>query len=328
MNNKKNLLKLFTKDVSYNYHIVKTPEPKGHLIYLIKNGSELNTDSLEFTTTLIAEELINECEIKIEKIAPAIFFTENKNSKELKYKLNNKLSEDKKFSKFINKIKNEYRILEVRDSLLYKKDPEAYKKAKKEEHIEHQKELMDEVLKQIQEKEKHRKEHLLSYNNNLIKLLKDYLDGVIEFEKQDLKLNKEIKKVIYHLIDSETWIKVNDKPLTCDINICSFEKDKLNVFLTNNVEHYTATLKLEEFSIKTENVIKINLDENKPVVMTDYDFLAKVYDINLTVVNDWEFKNETDRIKYVIDYLVPILKIEKDKKEEEFLKKIKEEEEK
>jgi hypothetical protein len=328
MNNKKSLLKLFTKDVSYNYHIVKTTEPKGHLIYLIKSGSELNTDSLEFTTTLIAEELINECEIKIEKIAPAIFFTETKNSKELKYKLNNKLSEDKKFSKFIKTIKDEYRILEVKDSLLYKKDPEAYKKAKEEERAEHQNELMGKMLEQIEEEKKQREEYLLSYNNDLIKLLKDYLDSVIEFEKQDLILNKEIKKVIYNLIDIETWIKIDEKPLVCDINICSFEKDKLNVFLNNNVERYTATLKFEGISIKTENVIKINIGESNPIIMTDYDFLAKMYDIDLAIVNDWEFKNETDRISYVIDYLTPILKIEKERKEEEFLKKIKEEEEK
>ena len=137
MNKKKNLLNLFTQDTQHNYHVIKTTEPDGHLVYLMKNGLDLSTDSLEFKPTSIAEELVKECDVKIEKFAPSIFFTEETDTNELKIKLNFKLYDSEDFSNFIEGIKDEYRILEVKDSMLYKKDPEAYKASKEQEHQEH-----------------------------------------------------------------------------------------------------------------------------------------------------------------------------------------------
>lgn len=323
MNKKKNLFKAFTQDVSYNYHIVKTEDPIGHLIYLIKNGSELTTDTLEFSPTVIVEELIDNCGVKIEKIAPAIFFTEESNSEKLKYELDEKLSENYEFSNFIKTIKDEYRILEVKDSLLYKKDPEAYEKAKQEEYIGKQKDLLEKYKKQIEDQKKHREEHIMSYNNDLEKLLKDYFEEVIEFEKKDIVFEVEFKKIIDALIDYDTWIKIDDKQFLCNIHTISFNNDKIDVFLTDNENLYTATLKFDKTVLTTENVIKLTDNDKLPTTMTDYNFLAKLYDIKVEDVDQWEFKNETDRFHYVIDFLVPIFKENKKKKEKELIDKIK-----
>ena len=179
MGKRSNLLKLFTQDVTYNYHVVKTEEPNGHLIYLIKSDSPIEQDTLEFSATKIVEELIKKCSIKIEKIAPAIFFTEEENTEKLKYELNDQLSENSEFSSFIDTIKDEYRILEVKDSLLYKKDPEAYEEAKRKEKAEHQKDLFDQLVKQMEEQKKQREEHILKYNNDIMKLMKEDRKSVV-----------------------------------------------------------------------------------------------------------------------------------------------------
>jgi hypothetical protein len=107
MNKKKNLLKLFTEDSNYNYHLIKTEEPIGHLIYVIKEGEELDKEIYEFKTTLIAEELMIKSGVNFEKFAPSIFFTEESNTEELKDKLNENLTENVFFSNFIEEIKDE-----------------------------------------------------------------------------------------------------------------------------------------------------------------------------------------------------------------------------
>ena len=322
MNKKKNLLNLFTQDVTYNYHLINIKEPDGHLIYLIKTGSKLETDTLEFSPTRIAETLVDECDVKIEKIAPAIFFTEETNTEELKLKLNFKLSEVIEFSELIESIKDTYRILEVKDSLLYKKDPEAYEEARKKEHDEHQKELIDELLKQINDNKKERKEKLESYNNDLIKLLKEYFEGVIEFEKRDFAFDIELDKIVSSLIDPETWIKVNDVPYNCRIEIISLEQDKMNVFLTDNSEYsFTATLRFDKHHLVTENIVRV---KESPETMKDFDFIVQIFNIDTNSITDWSFKNDNDKFEYVIDTLVPIFKKNKADKKEEWLKKMKE----
>jgi hypothetical protein len=329
MNKKKNLLNLFTQDSSYNYHIVKTEEPVGHLIYLIKNGSKLETDTLEFSPTKIAEELIQECGVQIEKFAPSIYFTEESNTEKLRYELNDKLVEDADFSKFIETIKDEYRTLEIKDSLLFKKDPEAYEKTKREEYEEHQKELWDEMVEQLNNKRKKREEAILAYNNDLIKLMKEYFEGIVEYEKRDFQFDSEFEKFLSNLVDPETWIKINDKPFICRAEIISLEQDRMNVFLTDNNEYnYTATLRFDKTFFVTENIVKIEKGVSLPDCMTDYQILAKLYDVDITNIKDWEFKNHTDRFEYVIDYLVPIFKAEKEKKEKEYIDKVLEEEKK
>jgi len=322
MNKKKNLMNLFTEDVKYNYHLIKTEEPNGHLIYLIKNGSKLDRELYEFYPTLIAENLIKGCDVKIEKFAPCIFFTEEENTEKLKYQLNDKLTEDTDFSSFIEEIKDEYRILEIKDSLLYKKDPEAYEDAKQKEHEEHQKELWGELIEQMNSKKKKREEALLEYENNLFKLLKDNLESVVEYEKRDFNLEEVLERIISNLIDPNTWIKVNDNPFVCRVEPISLDNDKLDVFLTDNNEHsYTAILRFDKTVLITENVIKIEKNET-PNCMPDYEFLANLYDVDLSDVSEWEFKNSTDRFNYVIDYLVPIFKAERERKEKEYIDKI------
>lgn len=328
MNKKKNLLNLFTQDASYNYHLVRTEEPNGHLIYLVKNGSELNVETLEFSPTKIAEELIQECSVQIEKFAPSIFFTEESNTEKLKYELNDKLSETAEFSAFVESIKDEYRILEVKDSLLFKKDPEAYEAEKKKEYEDHQKELWDQVIEEHKEKIRKRTEHLMSYENDLVKLMKEYFQNIIEYEKRDFNLDSELEKLVGNLIDPETWIKINDKPFICRIEPISFEKDKMNAFFTDNNDYsYTATLRFDKTVLITENVVKIEKGDALPECMTDYEFISKLYDVDITSVKEWEYKNHTDRFEYVIDYLAPIFKEEKLKKEKELVEKLMKEQE-
>ena len=328
MNNKKRLLNLFTEDTSYNYHLVKTTDPDGHLMYLIKNGSALDKDLLEFYPTSIAEELVNDCSVKIEKVAPSIFFTEENNTEKLKYDLNDKLSESSEFSEFIENIKDEYRILEVKDTLLYKKDPKAYEEAKQKEHDEHQKELFGDFIEQLKEKKKQREDAISAYDSDLIKLFNEYFDSVIEFEKRDFNFTLELDKIVGNLIDEETWIKIDDKPYICRIEILKLVKDRMDVFLTDNNDYsYTATLRLDKISLITENVNRINIGDEIPISMPDYEVLAILYNIDFSLVTDWEYKNETDRLEYVIDYLVPIFKEEKEKRKQEYLDKIKEDEE-
>jgi len=326
MSKKKNLLNLFTQDTLYNYHIISNEEPTGHLIYLMNNSLKLDKDSLEFSSTKIIEELIKNCSIIVEKFAPAIFFTDESNTENLKEKLNTNFSESTDFSVFIESIKDEYRILEIKDSLLYKKDPVAYENAKKEDHAEKQKESWDKMISQLEEKKKKREDYLLAYNNDLSKLLKEYLDSVIEYEKNDFNFNSEIEKIVSNLIDEDTWIKIDEKPFSCKINVISLEKEKLNVFLSDNINSYTATLRLDKTILITENVVKIEKNDKLPEIITDYNFLSELYSVDLSSVDEWEFKNDSDRLKYVIDYLVPIFKEEKDKKEKEFVEKILKEE--
>lgn len=323
MNKKKKLMNLFTQDVKYNYHLIKKEDPIGHLIYIIKNGSNLDKELLEFYPTTIAEELIIECNVKIEKFAPSIFFTEEENTEKLKYELNDKLSEDTDFSAFIEEIKDEYRILEVKDSLSYKKDPEAYKAAKEAEHIEHQKELWGEMVEQMEHRKKKREKTLLAYNNDLVKLLKEYFESIVEYEKRDFNLIVELEKLLGNLIDPETWIKIEEKPFICRIEPISLETDKMNVFLTDNNDYsYTATLRFDKTALITENIVRINKEDTLPECMHDYNFLSQLYDVDISNVPEWEYKNDTDRFEYVIDYLTPIFKAEKEKRQKEHIDKI------
>lgn len=319
--NKKNLIDIFTKDTKYNYHLIRTDDPIGHLLYLMKNGSQLTTDSLEFVTTRVAEELVKDCGVEIEKIAPGIFFTNENNTEKLKYELNERLIENNEFSSFIESIKDQYRILEIKDSLLYKKDPEAYEEAKKKEHVEKQKELLEQLKNQIENSKIERENALLSYNNNLIKLIRDHFDDVIEFEQADFNFQKEIETIIFNLIDEETWLKIDGVPFSCNIEIISMEREQMKVFLTDNNLLYTATLKFDKAKLIAENFEKI---EKSPNNITDYDFLSCLYDIDTNSIQDWEFKNHTEKFQYIINLLVPILKKEKKKKQEEIIKKLSE----
>jgi hypothetical protein len=323
MGNRKNLFKLFTQDVNFNYHLIKTEDPNGHLIYVIKNGDKIDQKTLEFSPTAIVEELISNCSVKVEKFAPAILFTEEFDTEKLKEKLNNNLSENQDFSVFIDQIKDEYRTLEIKDSLLYKRDPKAYQEAKDKEHIDHQNELWEKYAKQLEDKKSERDNAILAYNNDLIKLLKEILEDVIEFEKRDFDFTKELEKIVGNLINPETWIKINDRPFVCRIDVCSLEQDKINVFLTDNNDYsYTATLRFDKTFLITENVIRINKGNELPKITPDYEIISQLFDVDLSSIEDWEFKNDTDRLEYIINYLVPIFKENKEQKQKDFMDKI------
>ena len=327
MNKKKKLLDLFTQDVEYNYHLTRTIDPNGHLLYIMKNESELNTDSLEFAPTVIIQELLKNCYIEVEKFAPAIFWTNEFDTDELKTKLNKKLSEEVIFSNFIESIKEEYRILEIQDSLLYKKDPEAYEESKRSEYAEHQKELMGDYIKQHQESKNKREKILLDYNNNLIKLLKEYFEGVIEFEKKDFNFTIELEKIISSLIDTETWVKVEDHPFACRIEMCSLLEDRMKVYLTDNNNSFTATLRFEKTKLLTEDIVQIDDSITCPSILSDYDVLVQLYDIDVNLIPEWKYKNETDRFEYIIDYLIPIFKKSKEQQQEKYVNEITEKDE-
>ena len=328
MNKKKRLLDLFTQDVEYNYHLIRTIDPNGHLLYVKKNDSPLEQDSLEFAPTVIIEELFKDCSVESEKFTPGIFWTKEFDTEELKNNLNKKFSEEPDFSNFIESIREEYRILEVQDSLLYKKDPEAYAQARREEYTEHQRELMGDYIKQHQDSKNQREEALLAYNNNLINLLKDYFEGVIEFEKRDFDFNAELDKIVGSLVDTETWIKVDDKPFICRIEISELFENRMKVYLTNNEDYsFSAILRFEKTQLITEDVVRIDESITCPRIMTDYDVLVQLFDIDTKSIPEWDYKNEDDRFEFVIDYLIPLFKEAKKKRNEDYLNKLKKEEE-
>lgn len=322
MDKKKKLLKLFTDDTSYNYHLIKTNEPDGHLIYLIKNGLDLDRTSLEFSPTLIVEELIKECMVKVEKFAPAVFWCEDIDTSNLKMKLNQKLNESINFSEFVEYIKDDYRILEIQDSLLYKKNPEEYDAERKKEHDIQQRELLEDFIEQAKQKQLKRESMLLKYNNNLINLMIDWFKPIIEFENKDFNFYIELDKFLGEFIDSESWIKINDKPLLCRSEIISLNEDNMKVFLTDNENSYIATLRFDKTKLVTENVQKLN-SWDSPQVSHDYDILIKLFDINTNMVIKWWSMTDSDKMEYIIDFLVPIFKEEKRKKEQDYVDKIK-----
>lgn len=327
MDKKKNLLKLFTEDVIYNYHIIKTNEPEGHLIYIIKSGSKLERSTLEFSPTLIAEELITNCMIKVDKFAPSVFWAEDIDSDNLKLKLNQKFSESYLFSEFVEYIKDDYRILEIKDSLLFKKNPEEYEAERKKEFDEHQTELLEDVIADIKKRKVKREKLLLEYNNDLIKLMKNWFQNIVEFENRDFDFTLELEKFIANFIDDQTWIKVDDKAFLCRAEIIELNQNQMEVYLTDNDNFYIATLRFDKTVFITENVRKLN-SWDSPKIISDYDILIQLYDVPIDMGIGWLYMTESYKLNYVIDYLVPIFKEEKKIKEEEYIKKITEDENK
>jgi len=55
--------------------------------------------------------------------------------------------------------------------------------------------------------------------------------------------------------------------------------------------------------------------------MYDYEILSQLYDVDTTSVKEWDFKTNTEKIEYVIDYLAPIFKEENEKKQKELVEK-------
>lgn len=140
---------IISKNQKFNYHIVKSEIENGFLIYIKDNDVENSIEKLEFTPTIIAETFISNNDLKIEKVAPSIFFIDNINIDELKNKLNINLFESNEFSIFIESIKNNYRKLEIEDFILYKKDSKSYDENKKKEYSKNQKRLLDRLLDQL-----------------------------------------------------------------------------------------------------------------------------------------------------------------------------------
>lgn len=321
MSKKKNLLKLFSQDISYYFHTIKKENPDGHLIYVLKSDSNLDVEKLEFSPTHIIEELFHECDLKVEKFAPAVFFSEITNTDELKYKLTEKMEENDKFSSFIESIKDNYRILEIKDSLLYKKDPEEYNQKMQKEKEEKQKDILEKVIEQQKEQQKKREEALLKFNNNIFNLLKDTLKYTIQYEKTDFDYQKTINNIMTNLIDIKKWIMENNKPYNCNIYIHKLNQKSIGVFLSNHQTGYTATLKMNKTKIIAKNIIKLGDEDEVPKYFKDYEFLIKLYDVDTSIFNDWDFKNDTDKFECIINYLAPIFKKEIDDKYKEEVEK-------
>jgi hypothetical protein len=260
--------------------------------------------------------------VKVEKFAPAVFWCEDIDTSNLKMKLNQKLNESINFSEFVEYIKDDYRILEIQDSLLYKKNPEEYDAERKKEHDIQQRELLEDFIEQAKQKQLKRESMLLKYNNNLINLMIDWFKPIIEFENKDFNFYIELDKFLGEFIDSESWIKINDKPLLCRSEIISLNEDNMKVFLTDNENSYIATLRFDKTKLVTENVQKLN-SWDSPQVSHDYDILIKLFDINTNMVIKWWSMTDSDKMEYIIDFLVPIFKEEKRKKEQDYVDKIK-----
>lgn len=304
------LKKLILSETSFNYHIRKTKKPFGCLIYIIDKSlmdynNDKNLKTLEFTLTSIAEDLLKTNDIIVEKFAPSVFWTDEKDIKVLKSKLNNidNFSESVDFSKFVNDIKDQYRILEIKDSLMYKYDPKKYELNQQKNYESNQKDLFDKIISQAKAKQDKYDEKILSYNNNLINLMKDYFKEVIENKR--LNIDQEIYKFIMNFIDKDTWLKINDKPFDGDIRIIEFDTNNIKLFLCDDNLSYIADLTFEKTKFVSNNFKRLN-DYDNPKSLYDYDFLIKLFDIDNDYNTDWYFKDADEKMEFVINEILNI----------------------
>lgn len=326
---KDNLLKAFSEGINYYYHLEKNK--LGHLIYVSIERDEYSVENLEFKMNVIIEGFLNKYETTFQKVAPSIYFTDETNTEKLNYELGEDFKTNSIFSEFILSIKEEYRILEVKDFLLYKEDPEAYEKAKEEEYQANQQRLLDELKKQQKSHEEKRKKIIREYNNNLITLFKDALIDAVLYEKQDFELPKELSKLVFSLIENdEKWAKRenqfvmgNEKFEPIDIfddTLVLLVKDPMS-------DTFKITLKLvgSELVIETvETIIKNQLSEHSfeefTKTMKHYDFLMKIFDIENNF-EGWDSIYDNERLQKVIEVIIKTDE-EKEAKKKEMKKQV------
>lgn len=313
MNKKKNLLKLFSQNKEYYFYIEE--KEIGHLIYVSKEKTEYNTDTLEFKVNSIIEGFLNELSITFEKVAPSVYFTEEKNIKKLKYELGEEFKESTTFNSFIEEIKEKYFQDEIGDFLIYKSDPEAYEKKKNDEYKKHQSELYNKLMEQQKESEKKRKDLINEYDNDIIKIFKDVLLPTIIFEEKDFKLNTQLSKFIFSLIEKdEKWAKRDGHFIMGNEKFepIQIENDTITILIKDRMSiPFVITLKLSGSELEIIDVIQ--KDSN---TMTDYDFLMKIFNI-VNDFNDWISMHDSEKLLAVVDKIIKLEKKEKEKREKE-----------
>lgn len=313
MKKKEILLKLFSDTAEYYYHIIKNNI--GHIIYVTKEKNDHSTDNLEFTKNSIIEGFLNNIEnITFEKVAHSIYFTNEKNTKRLKYELNNDMKENYKFSNFIENIIDDYRKTEIDDFIEQKTDPEGYKKRKEEEYKEKQKQIWENYKKQVEEEEKIRREAIKKYNGDLIKLLKDNLLDTIIRKEEKFDVYNSFMKIVLSILsneDNDIWPKRNNTPIVGNEHFkpISIKDNKLKILLKDKMSKSYVL----EFELKGPelNVLKCNKNnKNNAKYIKDYKFLMKIYNLKNNF-DEWEFMSHTEKLNTIIKKIIEDNKIEK-----------------
>lgn len=309
---KDDLLKAFSEGIEYYYHLEQTNI--GFLIYLSQENTEYSVEKLEFKMNSIIEGFLNKYETSFEKVAPSVYFTPEQNKEKLEYELGEDFKTNSDFSKFIESIKNEYRKLEIEDFLIYKEDPEAYEERKKQEKIEHQKDLLDELKRQQTQREEKRKRIIKEYSNDLILLLKDALEQDVLYEKKDFKLNEALSKFVFSLIeDDKNWPQRENQFVMGNKLFSPFDvfDDTLILIVSDPMsDTFKITLKLVESALVIENVetvAKNKLSEHafgdKIEIMKDFDFLKKIFNISV-VFEDWDSIYDNEKLQRIINIII------------------------
>ena len=313
MNKKKNLLNLFSDTSKYYFHIVKNDI--GHLIYVTKEKDEYTADTLEFTKNSIIEGFMDNIEdIGFKKVAHSVYFTDEKNIEKLKYELNDNMEENSDFSDFIENIVDDYRKSEIDDFIEHETDPEAYKKKKDEEYKAQQNVIWEKYKKQVKEQEKAKREAVKNYKNDLIKLLKENLHSTILKKGKKFVLKDAFMSLILNIVPNseeqgKLWPKRNKQPIVGNeiFNTIEIEKNKIKILLKDRM----SKTYIMDFELDSENLNLIKVDESDRdiEIMTDYDFLMKIYNIDVKS-KDWDIMYEYDKLNAVIEELIKLHKEE------------------
>lgn len=318
MSRKNDLLKLFSQNTNYYYHII--PNELGHLIYVTQEREDYSVENLEFKLNSIIEGFMDKPEdIKFEKVAPSIYFTDEKNTEKLKYALGEDMMENSDFSSFIEDIKEEYRALEVEDYLIFKKDPDAYEKKKEEEYKQKQLETWERYKKQVEEQERIKRTAIDQYDGDLIKLFNDNLLHTIIKKDKKFSLKDPFSKLVYSILTNDEeqgkiWPTRGDQTIVGNdkFDVIEIEGNSMTILLADRMSNsYTIKFELKSDSL---NIIDVNEVDRSTKHMTDYDFLMKIYDFDITPkFIDWENMYENEKLDAVVD---EIIRLDIEKREE------------
>jgi len=323
MSRKNDLLKLFSKNTEFYFHII--PNELGQLIYITQEKDEYTIEGLEFKLNSIIEGFFDGVEkIGFEKVAPSIYFTEEKNSEKLKYELGEDMMENLDFSTFIENIKETYRALEVEDYLLYKKDPEAYEKKKEKEHKQEQLETWERYKKQVKEQKRIKKTAIEQYDGDLVKLFKDNLLHTIIEKDKKFNLKNPFSQLVYSILtnnedQAKFWPKREGQTITGNdkFDAIEIEGNSMTILIADRMsDSHIIKFKLVGPELIIDHVVN-NVDKDTKH-MADYDFLMKIFNFDITPnFIDWENMYENEKLDAVVDEIIRLDAEEKEKKEKE-----------
>jgi len=322
MSRKTDLLKLFSQNTEYYFHIV--PNELGHLIYVSQEKDEYTIEGLEFKLNSIIEGFLNKPEeIEFKKVAPSIYFTKETNVEKLKYELSEDMIENENFSSFIENIRNEYRTLEVEDFLIYEKDPKTYEKKKEEEYKQQQLETWERYKKQQEEQERIKRTAIKEYDNNLIKLFKDNLIHDIIKKDKKWNLKNPFSQIVYSTLTNneeqgKLWPMREEQSITGNNKFepISIEGNLMSIFIADRMsDSYIINFKLDGDSLNIDSVTPTKSDTK---YMADYDFLMKIFDFDITPnFIDWGNMYENEKLDAVVDEIIKLQNEKKEQKEKE-----------